>query len=250
MPMRHRLAFPWLGGIVVVTSALLAAACSDDSESNFVLATSSTTTTLVQDPTATATDDDPADSTDTSATTATTTVAATQVDVENSTPSTTAPQSNQGTTLTDSARVSTLGLGPVYMGDTLEQVADKIGVQLDPEEFGNDSCRYYLAPGGPPGVSFVVAFGRIARVDIDDPSTITTRSGAGIGSTKAEIIALFGAKIVVGPHPFSDGEYLTFVPVDEKDANLRIIFETNSDGVVTAYRTGQLPEVDYIEGCA
>ena len=135
------------------------------------------------------------------------------------------------------------------MGDTLVEVADKIGVQLDPEELGNDSCRYYLAPGGPPGVSFIVAFGRIARVDIASPSTIASRSGARIGSTKAEIIALFGEKIVVSPHKYSDGEYLTFVPTDEKDSNLRIIFETDSDGVVTTFRTGQLPEVSYVEGC-
>ena len=51
------------------------------------------------------------------------------------------------------------------------------------------------------------------------------------------------------PHKYTDGEYLTFVPADEKDANLRIIFETNAEGVVVAFRTGQLPEVEYVEGC-
>ena len=83
MPMRHRPAFPWLGGIVVVTSALLLAACSNDGESNFVLATSSTTTTTAAQ---NSTDDSTVDD-NTVDTTATTAVATTQVDVENSTPS-------------------------------------------------------------------------------------------------------------------------------------------------------------------
>lgn len=51
------------------------------------------------------------------------------------------------------------------------------------------------------------------------------------------------------PRPTSSGgEDLAYVPVDEKDANLRIIFETNAEGVVIRYRTGQLPEVEY-PGC-
>jgi len=163
-------------------------------------------------------------------------------------PTTTAPQAGQGTALTDEARVSTLGLGPVFMGDTLELVTEKLGVALDPDELGNEVCRFYAAPGGPPGVAFMVSFGRVSRIDISEPSTIKTRSGAGIGSTKDEIAALFGERIVVSPHPETDGEYLTFVPVDE-GSNLRVVFETNTEGVVTKYRTGQLPEVDYTPGC-
>lgn len=37
--------------------------------------------------------------------------------------------------------------------------------------------------------------------------------------------------------------------VREADQNYRVIFETH-EGKVTAYRAGQLPEVNYIEGCS
>jgi len=229
----------------LVGVALLAAACGDSSESAVVLETTPTTASV-----------DSGGTGDGSATTTTTTADASNTDTTESTeappetgPTTTAPQAGQGTSLTDAARISTLGLGPVYMGDTLAEVTEKIGVELSPDDLGDETCRFYVAPGGPPGVRFMVAFDRIARVDIDDPSVITTRSGAGIGSTKSDIIGLFGNKIVPSPHPYTDGEYLTFVPEDEKDANLRIIFETNAEGTVVGFRTGQLPEVEYIEGC-
>jgi len=231
-------------GALIVASGLLLAACGDSGDGSIVLETSSTpapTTDVPTDDSAPETGAAP-DST-TSAPTSTTVV---EVVVEEST--TTAPQAGQGTALTDQARVSTLGLGPVFMGDTLEVVTEKIGVALDPDEAGNEVCRYYAAPGGPPGVAFMISFGRVSRIDISDPSTITTRSGAGIGSTKDEIVALFGQRIVVSPHPDTDGEYLTFVPADE-GSNLRVVFETNTEGVVTQYRTGQLPEVDYTPGC-
>ena len=240
IPMGHR---GWIVSTLAAL-ALLATACGDAAESAVVLETTTTAPDTTVEPT-----DDTAAATETS-------IVPVETDTTDSTeapqdtgPTTTAPQAGQGTTLTDAARISTLGLGPVYMGDTLAEVTEKIGVELSPEELGDETCRYYVAPGGPPGVRFMVAFDRIARVDVDDPSVITTRSGAGIGSTKSEIIELFGDKIVPSPHPYSDGEYLTFVPEDEKDANLRIIFETNTDGVVVAFRTGQLPEVDFIEGC-
>lgn len=232
-------------GVIFVAAAVLLAACGDSGEGNIVLETSSTPAPTTE----VSADDPPTDAAGSPDSTTSTSIATTEVEVVVDESTTTAPQAGQGTTLTDEARVSTLGLGPVFMGDTLEEVTEKIGVALDPDELGNEVCRYYAAPGGPPGVAFMVSFGRVSRVDISDPSTITTRSGAGIGSTKDEIVGLFGERIVVSPHPETDGEYLTFVPADDKDANLRIIFETNAEGVVTKYRTGQLPEVDYTPGC-
>jgi hypothetical protein len=232
-------------GFVIIglaTLGLLAAACGDSSESNVVLETTPTTES----------------STETSEVGVPTTSDPDEVEVETSEvteptdppeSTTTAPQASQGTTLTDSARVSTLGLGPVFMGDTLAEVGEKVGAELLGDEAGSDMCRYYVLPGGPPGVQFMVAFDRIARVDIDDPSVITTRSGAGIGSTRQEVLDLLGDKVQVSPHPDGVGEFLTFVPTDEKDKNLRIVFETNADNVVVNYRTGQLPEVDYQGGC-
>ena len=92
--------------------------------------------------------------------------------------------------------------------------------------------------------------GTVARVDVLT-GPVTTRSGAEIGMTEAEIHNLFPGKIEERQHFYIEGgKYLEFVPVDEADANFRVVFETDSDGVVLTYRAGRLPEVRWVEGCA
>jgi hypothetical protein len=126
-------------------------------------------------------------------------------------------------------------------------VAAGYGLQL---EFVDDSCSYLMAAPVLDNVGFMVFDGTIARVDIFPGSSITTRSGARIGMTEAQIKSMFGDKIETSGHPYvTGGKYLTFVPTDEQDKNFRVIFETDANGVVTSYRAGRVPEVGWIEGC-
>ncbi len=116
--------------------------------------------------------------------------------------------------------------------------------------FEGDSCFYLPADPHVPGVSFMVNNGTIARVDVIT-GPVTTRSGAGIGSTEEQIRQLFPEQIEERPHFYVDGgKYLEFVPVDTADANFRVVFETDPSGVVLTYRAGRLPEVRWVEGCA
>lgn len=208
---------------VVIALALVAAACGGDDSSDTTVTTLPATTTTV-----------PA--------TTTTTVPATTT-----TSSTTTLPINPNISASDT--VSTAGLGPIRIGMNPQEanIAAGYGLELD---FIDDAC-YYLSPEPVlSNVGFMVADGTIARVDIYAGSNITTRSGARIGMTKAQIIGLFGDKIKTSGHPYvTGGEYLTFVPVDEADKNFRVIFETDENGIVTSYRSGRLPEVGWIEGC-
>jgi hypothetical protein len=95
----------------------------------------------------------------------------------------------------------------------------------------------------------MVVDGKIARVDVRAPSPVKTRSGAGIGDTEAQVQALY-PPLEVSAHKYvPDGHYLTFVPDDPADADLRLIFETDGSKV-TQFRSGRLPEVAYVEGCS
>jgi len=151
--------------------------------------------------------------------------------------------------LTANAKLSTAGLGPVRVGMTVEEGERVSGVTLVADDFGDQACRYYTPDRGPDGVAFMVSSGEIVRVDITS-GTITTLSGYGIGSTKDEIVEAFGDRIETTPHPFTDGEYVVFVPVDEVDSDKRVLWETDAEGVVTAIRAGRQPFVDFTEGCA
>jgi len=99
----------------------------------------------------------------------------------------------------------------------------------------------------------MVTKGRIARVDISS-KRITTISGARIGDNENRILSLYPGQIQATPHPYvsrppENGKYLTFVRKDAADKNYRIIFETSKNRV-DRFRSGKLPEVEYIEGCS
>jgi len=204
--------------------ALIAAACGgDDSADTTVTTLPATTTTLA-----------PATTTTTVAVTTTTSS------------STTLPANPN---ISSSDTVTTGGLGPIRINMNPQEAnaAAGYGLQL---EFVDDSCSYLMAAPVLDNVGFMVFDGTIARVDIFPGSNITTRSGARIGMTEAQIKNLFGDKIETSGHPYvAGGKYLTYVPVDEKDKNFRVIFETDANGIVTSYRAGRLPEVGWIEGC-
>ncbi len=139
------------------------------------------------------------------------------------------------------------GLGEVRVGMTVEAASAAAGRALVGDPDIDPDC-YFVVPEGLDGVLFMVTSGTIARVDIVEGG-ITTRSGAGIGSTEQEIKDLFPGQIEVAPHAYVEGNYLTFVPVDEGDDQFRVVFETDGE-VVTSYRAGRIPEVEFIEGCA
>src|ERR687886_480873 len=73
--------------------------------------------------------------------------------------------------------------------------------------------------------------------------------------TERSKLAINGiGQIKATPHPYvsrppENGKYLTFVPKDAADKNYRIIFETSKNRV-DRFRSGKLPEVEYIEGCS
>lgn len=98
----------------------------------------------------------------------------------------------------------------------------------------------------------MVTNGRISRVDITS-ERMTTIRGAKIRDTEERIFALYPGQIQATRHPYvggppRNGKYLTFIPRDAADRNYRLIFET-SNNQVRSFRSGKLPEVEYIEGC-
>lgn len=210
---------------LAIAMSLVAAACGGDSSSN------STTTTTTLAPSTTTT----------TAPTTTTTVAVT----------TTIPLVQPvNPNLGSSDTITTGGFGPIRIGMNPQEANIAAGYGLAIKDFVDESC-YYLGPEPVlDNLGFMVSNGTIARVDVFPGGTVTSRSGAKIGMTEAQIIGLFGDQIKPEPHKYvTGGKYLVFVPVDEADKNFRVVFETDANGVVTSFRAGRLPEVEWVEGC-
>lgn len=167
--------------------------------------------------------------------------------------------------LTEQSKVALNGIGPIRVGMTVAEAEKSAAVQLVEKgaRAGMGGCYHLWAKTGPQNLAFMVISDReddrvernkdrIARVDVYEGSRMTTVSGARIGDTEARIKSLYPNQIKVTPHKYTSdrgGHYLTFIPKDTADRNYRLIFET-LNGRVTQFRSGQLPEVEYVEGCA
>lgn len=150
-------------------------------------------------------------------------------------------------TLDASSSLSTVGLDEVTFGLTVNEAAAASGTRY--LNCGPVTDCYRVIPEiAPDGISFVVLEGTIERVDILGNSPITTRSGAGIGTTDEELDALFGERLervdLGGGHVD-----VIFVPQDENDQEFRVAF-TTVDGVVETMRSGRVPLVLEADPCA
>lgn len=142
---------------------------------------------------------------------------------------------------TSASKLSTVGLDEIFFGDSVEDAATKASTEWVglPPEGSSPQCYTVQPAGGPAGVVFTVLDGRIERVDITNPA-ITTRSGAGVGSTQAQLFDLFGERLE--ETEFEEGSNIMFVPADADDKEFRIIWTTDGLAAVKM-RAGRTPGV-------
>ncbi len=142
---------------------------------------------------------------------------------------------------TTASKLSTVGLDAVFFGDPVDEAATKAETEWVglPPAGSSPQCYTVQPSGGPAGIVFTVLNGRIERVDITTPD-ITTLSGAGVGSTQAQLFDLFGERLE--ETEFETGSDIMFVPADADDRDFRIIWTT--DGLATVkMRAGRIPGV-------
>ena len=146
--------------------------------------------------------------------------------------------------------VTLRALGPVRIGMSAQEASSSAGLQLR-QDFGRQStstCHYVTAGAALRGVAFMVVDDLIARIEIDSPSPVATRSGVRIGTSADDLREVYTDNIQRANDAVLDGEALAFVPNDDFDADFRIYFEIE-DGKVARYRLGIKPAIDYLRGC-
>jgi hypothetical protein len=96
------------------------------------------------------------------------------------------------------------------------------------------------------GLWFMVSKDRVVRIEVTAPGVVT-RSGLGVGDSEDHVKELLPSADVT-PHKYvaPDGNYLTVWSRDRKAA---VRFET-LQGKVTSFYAGQVPQVEYVEGCS
>ena len=114
---------------------------------------------------------------------------------------------------------------------------------------GSDACFHLNPVGQPDQAYFALMFesGRFVRYSSSNDD-MAAPGGGRRGMDEAALEALYGPITDRIPHKYVDGEYLRVADPAGSDAVL--VFETDADGVVTEWRVGLPPQVDYVEGCS
>jgi hypothetical protein len=151
-------------------------------------------------------------------------------------------------TLTDGSSISTVGLDQVHFGMTSVEAEKAAGSKLVVQGLHSDACYVAKVESGPQGVNFLVANGKVERIDVAAGPT-ATRSGAKVGSTVGDVRGMYAGQIENQARPDGQpGMALVFVPKDAADASFRLVFLT--DGTkVQSYRAGRVPVVLAANGC-
>lgn len=143
-------------------------------------------------------------------------------------------------------------VGPYLVGMTVEEAVTEGGLPLFVQESADPPCAYYThdpATGLDQQVEFMVQANRIRRIDVIG-EVVKTRSGVGNGSSESEVIGAYGDAVVLSraETDISGHDFVTYVPLDDADADYRLRFET-FDNVVTSFWVGEIPNVEWVNRC-
>lgn len=168
-------------------------------------------------------------------------------------PAQSAPQARKGAPL---PAVSVLdaqpgfnGIGPLRFGMTAAQARAAWGLPLHGEAPEQDpQACYYLSPqAGSHGLLFMVEGGRFVRVDVTTPAK-TAPGGGRVGMPTRELEKLYAGRLATARGKYDAGSTVLTV-MAPGGAPAKLVFTTSAAGVVTAWRIGTPPQVDYVEGC-
>src|SRR5687767_9730800 len=161
------------------------------------------------------------------------------------------PPSNPSLPIPAPWTVTEFGIGPLRAGMTVSEAARMVGGSFAAPAGGAQECTYAIWREAPTDVTIMLGEGVVARVDVARASKIATSKGARIGDTETRIKELYQGRVVVTPHEYTDGHYLTVTapPQSGDDRRYALVFETDGNRV-TRYRGGKLPQVGWVEGCS
>lgn len=138
------------------------------------------------------------------------------------------------------------GVGPLHFGMTVAETARLLRRPELLRALRGTGCSQFTASVGGRPWTFMAEGGVLVRVDVSDSLVVGPR-GARIGLTEDSVQALFGRRLRVRAHEYTDGHYL--IHVAERDTLRRLVFETDGR-TITEWRSGLYPQVQYVEGCS
>ncbi|WP_326827150.1 hypothetical protein [Streptomyces sp. NBC_01751] len=139
------------------------------------------------------------------------------------------------------------GMGPLKMGMSRNEAARAIGMPIPGEE-GRRVCTDFTVEGGPEGLLLRFTSDRLVAIYVTRPATtIATRSGIHIGTTRDDVLNTYAGEITAVT-PDYGGEELVFAPSAPGFAGRVIRFEI-SDGAVETFIAGERDWAVFAPSC-
>ncbi len=134
------------------------------------------------------------------------------------------------------------GLGPIHLGDTPQQAAARLGVPAHKSTGDLPGCdSWYFRVRGIDIYLLLDASGKIRDITYDEPLTVHTPSGIGIGSSMTQLQAAYAGHLSSQPASDSNATEWIYTPTDPSLADRRLTFAVQYGKVVkmTVTRTDQ-----------
>jgi hypothetical protein len=145
------------------------------------------------------------------------------------------------------ARIAINGIGPIRVGMTVAEAERSAGLRLE-QTSGNSDCALYRPQNGPENLQFLVNEGRIASLATTNPR-IQTVSGAHVGNSANEILAMYPDRIQIRPSDRDNTtQDLIFIPRDAVDQDYYVVFVAKNNRVFEI-RAGLSPEISWDGSC-
>ena len=136
-------------------------------------------------------------------------------------------------------------VGPVTVGMTAAEARQVLRLPAGGATGGD--CSYLDGAGRTRlHANVMLSNDTVVRFDVLD-SAMATAEGAKVGDSEDRIRQLYAGRVAEQPHKYLPGGHYLIVAAPGDTAD-RIVFETDGK-VVTKYRAGRRPEVEYVEGC-
>jgi hypothetical protein len=142
--------------------------------------------------------------------------------------------------------LSMTGLGAVRTGMTVDRVLPLLDWSGLERKQRAQEC-WYLRYDGPAAFRLMIIDDRVVRIELTGATRLRTFAGAGIGTTEAQLKALYGDRLDVQPHKYVAGGHTITLRSGAGTEGLR--FET-ANGAVTALQAGPWEHLNYVEGCS
>lgn len=143
------------------------------------------------------------------------------------------------------------GFGPAKFGDNEESVRIAWGRPLNADTPSKGATCYYLniAPNtNYKGIAFMMENAIFVRYDVKDNSQVAPGNIV-VGDTAQSIMKAHAENVILQPHKYTK-DARTMTVLSTQQPNSKLIFDVNAENIVTNWRIGVTPQIDYVEGCS